>query len=45
MKKDLESFTKAPARIFVKLAILGCFLLGFVYISILLLNTAMRAIL
>jgi hypothetical protein len=45
MKKDFELPSNPPGRILVKLTILGCFLLGFVYVSILLLNTAMRAIL
>jgi hypothetical protein len=45
MKKDIVLNTTPPGRILVKLTILGCFLLGFVYVSILLLNTAMSAIL
>jgi hypothetical protein len=44
MKQEMELSTKAPAKIFVKLALFGFVLICLVYASMLLLNSAISAI-
>lgn len=44
MKQDLELRSNPTAKVFVKLAVFGCFLLGFAYMSLLLLNNVLRAL-
>lgn len=44
MKQELELRSNPSARIFIKLAIFGCFLMGFAYMSLLLLNNVLRAL-
>jgi hypothetical protein len=43
MKTSPEFYTNAPAKVFFKLTILGCFLLGSAYAFLLLFNTALKA--
>jgi len=43
MKRNLE-LPPNPRKIFVKLTIIGCFLLGFAYASLLIMNSALQAI-
>jgi len=44
MKRNLETYANPPGKIFLKLTILGCFLIGFAYASLLILNSALQAI-
>lgn len=44
MNQDLHFIANPPRKIFVKLTILGCILVGIVYVSLLVLNTAMKII-
>jgi hypothetical protein len=44
MKQEQELRACPPGKMLLKLTIFGCFLLGFAYVSILLLNTAFQAI-
>jgi len=44
MKQDLKFSDNPAGKIFLKLTIFGCFLLGFAYISLLFLNNILRAL-
>ena len=44
MKRDLEISSNPTSKIFLKLTIFCGFLLGFAYISLLLLNNVLRAL-
>jgi hypothetical protein len=44
MKQELELRSNPTAKVFIKLAIFGCFLMGFAYMSLLLLNNVLRAL-
>jgi hypothetical protein len=44
MKQEVEIHANPAGKIFFKLAVLGCFLLGFAYFSMLLMNTALKAL-
>jgi hypothetical protein len=43
MKQEME-LNNPTGKVFFKLAVIGSFLLGFAYFSILLLNTALKAL-
>lgn len=43
MKQEIE-LNNPTGKIFFKLAVIGCFLLGFAYFSILMLNSAVKAL-
>jgi hypothetical protein len=42
MKRNPE-LSANPRKVFFKLTLLGCFLIGFAYISLLILNSALQA--
>jgi hypothetical protein len=42
MNQDLHLIANPPRKIFIKLTVLGCVLVGMVYVSLLILNTAMN---
>jgi hypothetical protein len=44
MKQELDHSTKAPAKVFLKLTLFGFALIGFAYISLIVLGTALKAI-
>jgi hypothetical protein len=44
MRQELDHSVKAPARVFVKLAVFGFALIGFAYISLVIMGTALKAI-
>ena len=44
MKQELDHSVNAPTRVFVKLAVFGFVLIGFAYVSLIVLGTAMKAI-
>jgi hypothetical protein len=44
MRQELDHSTNAPARVFVKLAVFGFVLIGFAYISLVVMGTALKAI-
>jgi hypothetical protein len=44
MKQELDHSTNAPAKIFLKLAAFGFVLIGFAYISLVIMGTALKAI-
>jgi hypothetical protein len=44
MKQDIQLIANPPRKIFIKLTVLGCVLVGMVYISLVILNTAMKTI-
>ena len=44
MKNDEQFRAKSPTKVFVKLTFLGCFLLGFIYIFLLIFNSALKAL-
>jgi hypothetical protein len=44
MKHELELPSNPPAKFLFKLTVFGCFLLGFAYVSIVLMNTALKAL-
>jgi hypothetical protein len=44
MKQELDHSVKAPAKVFLKLTVFGFFLIGFAYISLIVMGTALKAI-
>jgi hypothetical protein len=44
MKQEQDVHANPPGKMLLKLTIFGCFLLGFAYVSLLLLNSALQAI-
>jgi len=44
MKQELDHSAKAPAKVFLKLAVFGFVLIGFAYISLIIMGTALKAI-
>lgn len=44
MKHEAELSSNLTGKIFLKLTIFGCFLLGFAYISLVILNNVLRAL-
>ncbi|HEY4155663.1 MAG TPA: hypothetical protein VGM24_09545 [Puia sp.] len=44
MKQEMDSSANAPAKVFVKLTVFGFVLIGFAYISLLLLGNVLKAI-
>jgi hypothetical protein len=44
MKQELDHSMKAPAKVFVKLTVFGFILIGFAYVSLVVLGTALKAI-
>jgi hypothetical protein len=44
MRQELEYSLKTPAKVYLKLAVFGFLLMGFAYVSLVVLGTAMKAI-
>jgi hypothetical protein len=44
MRQELDHSLKAPAKVFLKLAVFGFVLIGFAYVSLVIMGTAMKAI-
>jgi hypothetical protein len=44
MKQELDHSMKAPAKVFVKLTVFGFILIGFAYVSLIVMGTALKAI-
>jgi hypothetical protein len=44
MKQELEHSANTPAKVFVKLTVFGFVLIGFAYVSLIVLGTALKAI-
>ncbi len=44
MKQELDHSMKAPAKVFVKLTVFGFILIGFAYVSLVVMGTALKAI-
>ena len=44
MKQELDHSLKTPAKVFVKLTVFGFFLIGFAYVSLIVMGTALKAI-
>ena len=44
MKQELDNAVKAPAKVFVKLTVFGFILIGFAYVSLIVMGTALKAI-
>jgi hypothetical protein len=44
MKQELDHSVSAPAKVFVKLTVFGFVLIGFAYVSLIFLGTALKAI-
>jgi hypothetical protein len=44
MKQELDHSMKAPAKVFVKLTVFGFVLIGFAYVSLVVMGTALKAI-
>ena len=44
MKQELDHPANAPAKVFVKLIVFGFLLIGFAYISLVVMGTALQAI-
>lgn len=44
MKQELDHSLKAPAKVFVKLTVFGFILIGFAYVSLVVMGTALKAI-
>ncbi|HEY4967689.1 MAG TPA: hypothetical protein VII28_14895 [Puia sp.] len=44
MKQELDHSVKEPAKVFLKLAVFGFALIGFAYISLIIMGTALKAI-
>ncbi len=44
MKQEMNPSTDAPAKIFIKLTVFGFVLIGFAYVSLLILGNALKAI-
>jgi hypothetical protein len=44
MRQELDHSLKAPAKVFVKLTVFGFILIGFAYVSLVVMGTALKAI-
>jgi len=44
MKVEMELHANPPAKIFLKLTVLGCVLLGFVYALLIVMNSTIQAL-
>ena len=44
MKQEMNPSANAPAKIFIKLTVLGFVLIGFAYVSLLILGNALKVI-
>jgi hypothetical protein len=44
MKQELEHSVNTPAKVFVKLTVFGFILIGFAYVSLIVMGTALKAI-
>jgi hypothetical protein len=44
MKQELDHSAKAPAKVFLKLTVFGFLLIGFAYVSLIVMGTALKAI-
>jgi hypothetical protein len=44
MRQELDHSAKAPAKVFLKLTLFGFVLIGFAYISLVIMGTALKAI-
>ena len=44
MKQELDHSAKAPVKVFLKLTVFGFFLIGFAYVSLIVMGTALNAI-
>ena len=44
MKQELDHSIKTPAKVFVKLTVFGFILIGFAYVSLVVMGTALKAI-
>jgi hypothetical protein len=44
MRQELDHSTKTPAKVFLKLALFGFVLIGFAYVSLVIMGTALKAI-
>jgi hypothetical protein len=44
MKQEIDHSVKAPAKVFLKLTVFGFVLIGFAYISLIVMGTALKAI-
>jgi hypothetical protein len=44
MKQELDHSLKTPAKVFVKLTVFGFILIGFAYVSLVVMGTALKAI-
>ena len=44
MKQELDHSVKAPAKVFFKLTVFGFVLIGFAYVSLIVMGTALKAI-
>jgi hypothetical protein len=44
MRQELDHSVKAPAKVFLKLAVFGFVLIGFAYVSLVIMGTALKAI-
>jgi hypothetical protein len=44
MKQELDHSENTPAKVFLKLTVFGFFLIGFAYISLVVMGTALKAI-
>lgn len=44
MKQELDHSIKTPAKVFLKLTVFGFLLIGFAYVSLVVMGTALKAI-
>jgi hypothetical protein len=44
MKQELDHSVKAPGKVFLKLTLFGFLLIGFAYVSLIVMGTALKAI-
>ena len=44
MRQELDHSAKAPAKVFLKLTVFGFVLIGFAYVSLIVMGTALKAI-
>ena len=44
MKQELDHSIKTPAKVFLKLTVFGFLLIGFAYVSLIVMGTALKAI-
>ena len=44
MKQELDHSVKAPFKVFLKLTVFGFILIGFAYVSLIVMGTALKAI-